>query len=108
MVTGPVITRPFSAATAAVKVVKSPPVPVLKLPMIVGAPVSLPTAKKPSEVTAELGPIVGGATVPPMLPYAPVCVVDCPMAFAETVPASVRRTVALVKFAAPAVICAFQ
>src|SRR5690349_25133765 len=68
MVTGPVSIRLFSAATAAVKVVKSPPLPVLKLPLIEGAPVSTPTTKKPSEVmVVVLGPIVGAATAPPML-----------------------------------------
>ena len=44
-VTGPVMTRVFRAATAAVSVVKSPPAPTLKLPLIVEAPVRRPTAK---------------------------------------------------------------
>ena len=44
-VTGPVMTRLFSAATAAVRVAKSPPAPTLNEPLIVEAPVSRPTAK---------------------------------------------------------------
>ena len=44
-VTGPVMTRLLRAATAAVSVGKSPPVPTLNEPEIVEAPVSRPTAK---------------------------------------------------------------
>ena len=68
---------------------------------------SRPTAKKPSEVTGKADWTVEAVSMPPMEPYAPVCVADWPSALPVEFN-SVTRTCELTKLPAPAVIGAFQ